>query len=144
MADDQEAKPGAEDTAQRHPPCRYCGGPVTPARRPHIVKDFCCDRHRAAFRDARVRQTIQDVIDLAEDLAADLTRKAALLRAAVATLASVKTKPRQPRGAVQPDPALTALVHPTQPNGQPWTEQAFNSADIGTGKKVLDTGKAQE
>jgi serine phosphatase RsbU (regulator of sigma subunit) len=56
MAPAAEAAAGA----QQQKPCRHCGGPVEPPRRRNVTKDFCCDRHRAAFRDAQVAAAVME------------------------------------------------------------------------------------
>jgi uncharacterized coiled-coil protein SlyX len=56
----QNGEPDAEATAQ-HPPCRNCGGPVVPPKRRGLVKAFCKDRCRAAYRDKRIAAAIAEV-----------------------------------------------------------------------------------
>lgn len=61
-----EQQPAAESTATvGHPgpvfrPCRHCQVPVEQPKRKNQVKDFCSDRHRAAFRDAQVQAGIRE------------------------------------------------------------------------------------
>jgi len=61
-----EQQPAAVSTASDGQPddvfrnCRHCGVPVLQPKRRGQVKDFCSDRHRAAFRDAQVQAGIRE------------------------------------------------------------------------------------
>lgn len=60
-------------------PCRHCGEPVEqPAG--GKTKDFCSDKHRAAFRDAAQQQAIEEVVEGLAQLEAELERFAASCR----------------------------------------------------------------
>lgn len=106
MPDDAIVAPAAEDTARAvvpDPPevtpapklCRYCQQPLTPPKRKGIVKEFCSDRHRAAFRDEQQQAALREAESAVTDAMADLERHAARLSGALSLLDRLKTTPRK-------------------------------------------------
>jgi hypothetical protein len=77
--------PGHPETVPVRP-CRLCQVPV-PQTRKGTVKDFCCDRHRAAFRTQRVQRAIADAQAALDEAAGELARLAARLDGAQRLLA---------------------------------------------------------
>ena len=59
----EDAKPAEATPDDYQPdPCKFCGGPVKRPKRRGLIKLFCRDRCRAAFRD----HAITDAVDNAE------------------------------------------------------------------------------
>jgi hypothetical protein len=107
-ADERPATAEATATVYQEKPCRHCGGPVVAPKRRGIVKDFCSDKHRAAFRDHQVaaavqeaQRAIEDTKDAIEDTRSELARLEARLTGARQLLE--QAVPRRLRAAAQPD-----------------------------------------
>lgn len=98
-----EATPGV---VYQERPCKHCGGPVVAPKRRGVVKDFCCDRHRAAFRDASIAKAIEQaeavVVEAGNamlDLRNELDRQVARLTGAMGLLE--RCRPRAARAAAR-------------------------------------------
>lgn len=98
-----EATPGV---VYQDRPCKHCGGPVVAPKRRNVVKDFCSDRHRAAFRDASIARAIAQaeavVVEAGHamlDLRNELDRQVARLTGALGLLERCRPKAR---AAAQP------------------------------------------
>ena len=59
-----------------------------------MVKEFCSDRHRAAFRDAQVQTALRNAQQACQDAANALAEHAAKLEGAMQQLARFARKPR--------------------------------------------------
>ncbi|MGE0430533.1 MAG: hypothetical protein AB7P11_21225 [Hydrogenophaga sp.] len=88
-------------------PCKHCGGPVVAPKRRGVVKDFCSDRHRAAFRDATIARQIEAaeavVVEAGHvlvDMRNELDRQVARMTGALAMLE--RCRPKRMRQAAQP------------------------------------------
>lgn len=99
-----EATPGA---VYQERPCKHCGGPVVAPKRRGVVKDFCSDRHRAAFRDATIARQIEAaeavVVEAGQvllDMRNELDRQVARMTGALAMLE--RSRPRRMRHPAQP------------------------------------------
>lgn len=104
MADSNQA--AGESTAaqadQEGPgvrPCRFCQTLVTQPTRRGQVKDFCTDRHRAAFRDGQVQAGIQNARDAIRETIDELGRLTARLEGSDQLLARFQRHSRRPRVA---------------------------------------------
>lgn len=82
--------------------CRFCQTPVSQPKRRDMVKDFCSDRHRAAFRDAQVQHAIQTAQDAMAEAGAEFERLAARLTGAADLLERYRKHGSRPRPAKQP------------------------------------------
>lgn len=60
-------------------PCRFCQAPVQQPRRRGQVKDFCTDRHRAAFRDQAAQAAVQNARDAIRETIDEVNRLVARL-----------------------------------------------------------------
>lgn len=61
-------------------PCKFCGGPVVAPKRKNLVKEFCCDKHRAAWRDDQLAKSVQNVLASVEEFGAEMERMSAVTR----------------------------------------------------------------
>lgn len=77
-------------------PCRFCQIPVLQPKRKDTVKDFCSDRHRAAFRDAQVQHALKEAQAAVEETSSELARLSARLDGAMQLLARYQRQPRKP------------------------------------------------
>lgn len=110
-----ETAPGADSTAAvGHPgtfrPCRFCGVAVAQPKRRDIVKDFCSDRHRAAFRDQQVQHAIRTALAAIQEAAGEFERLVSRLDGAAGLLERYQRKPRKdrpPKAPAEPSKALT-------------------------------------
>lgn len=70
-------------------PCHFCGGPVVAPRKKGLVKKFCRDKCRAAFRDRAIVQAVEaaraaitDCQDCLGEVAGEVERQQARLKGA--------------------------------------------------------------
>lgn len=107
-----QAAPAGESTATATPtrPCRFCQIPVPQPKRRGQVKDFCSDRHRAAFRDAQVQAGIREAQAAIQETRDEISRLDARLSAATQLLERGlrhgRRTPRAERQPVQPSAEL--------------------------------------
>ncbi len=91
--------------------CRHCGQPVQQPTRRGQVKEFCSDRHRAAFRDAQIQAgireaqaAIRDTRQALSDTRDELERLDARLVAADQLLERGLRHGTRPRKTAEPKP----------------------------------------
>lgn len=88
--------PAADSTPTRPPvPCRFCGVPVEQPKRRDITKEYCSDRHRAAFRDAQVQAAVRNALQACQDAADAMAEHQARLEGAMQQLARFARKSRK-------------------------------------------------
>ncbi len=95
-----EVPAAADATAIRPPlPCRFCHIAVDQPKRRDMVKEYCSDRHRAAFRAAQVQLAIQTARETVQAAVNALGEHQARLEGALALLARYEPKKRPDRAA---------------------------------------------
>lgn len=97
-------QPESEATAT----CLHCGGPMKPASRRNLRKDFCRDACRVAHRDDRIRSAVAEAVAAVEEVRDSLDQGMARLSGALQLLAQATVKPRRrkPAAPVVPSPEL--------------------------------------
>lgn len=75
-----------------HAPCKYCGGPVTPPKRRGLVKDFCRDRCRAAYRDQRLAQAAQQAQQAVQECRATIQAGMVTVEGVLADIAQTEAR----------------------------------------------------
>lgn len=91
--------PGAHDGK-----CKWCGEPVPPGKHKGRPRLFCVPAHRAAFRNARQQQALEDAIGaldasqaVLDEAQAGIEQARALVSAQRTMLISLRQTPRKPR-----------------------------------------------
>lgn len=108
-------QPG-EDTAAHGPEnkaCRNgCGNTVPPPKRRGLIKEFCSDRCRAAFREKQIQAALREAVEAVDEAAGELARLSARLDGAKLLLARYQAKTTRPRKPRQPaaSPVLTKAL----------------------------------
>jgi hypothetical protein len=98
-----DVTPAAEATAAppapvpTFKPCRHCQVPVEQPKRRGQVKDFCSDRHRAAFRDAQIQGAMKQAQAAIEETSGELARLSARLDGAMQLLERYQRHGTRPR-----------------------------------------------
>lgn len=82
----QEAESTAPTVVPTFRSCRHCQAPVQQPTRRGQIKDFCNDRHRAAFRDNLVQGAIQEAKTVLAEASAELAQWSARMDGAMALL----------------------------------------------------------
>lgn len=83
-------------------PCRFCQAPVQQPTRKGQVKDFCTDRHRAAFRDSQAQAAVQNARNAIQETLDELARLSARLKGSDQLLARFQRHGRRPRSVRKP------------------------------------------
>lgn len=99
------AGPGADEFR----PCRHCQVPVRQPKRRGQVKDFCTDRHRAAFRDSQIQAGIRAAKAAVQETRDELERLLARLDAADQLLDRGLRHGTRPRKLATVDPSAALL-----------------------------------
>lgn len=94
--------------------CRYppCGILLTP-QRGGSPKEFCCARHRAAFRDLQVQNAFVDAIAAIEDGQAEMARLLARMDGAKALLERYRRHGKRTTRKDLTGPANPTTMHPS-------------------------------
>lgn len=101
--DRQDAAEGESTaTVATTKPCRFCQALVEQPKRRGQVKDFCSDRHRAAFRDSQIQAGIREAKAALQETRDELERLQARLDAADQLLDRGLRQGTRPRKLAEP------------------------------------------
>ncbi len=99
--DPKAAQPGgnAESSATQQPSvfrtCRFCDAPVLQPKRVGAVKDFCSDRHRAAYREQERQKALAMAIQAMTSMGDAIEQGVAALNGAAQVLARFQKQDRK-------------------------------------------------